>query len=138
MINDAVLQIVSVFAIGYTKHFEARSGGDASITNSNSNFGQLSLVADGFKKEAFTKDDKAFITSIIPPRSIEDTEENIEWGYEIAGIGDVASSTTKLYLNGLNLQDVVPSGTRQGCRIGAKVDDKLYICLLYTSPSPRD
>ena len=58
--NDAILQIVSVFAIGYNKHFSAESGGDASITNSNSNFGQLSLISDGFKKEAFEKDNKAF------------------------------------------------------------------------------
>ena len=67
MENDAILQIVSVFAIGYAKHFTASSGSDASITNSNSNFGQLSLISDGFKKEAFDKDNKAFITSIIPP-----------------------------------------------------------------------
>ena len=126
MTNDAVLQIVSVFAIGYTKHFEAQSGGDASITNSNSNFGQLSLVSEGFKKESFTKDDKAFISSIIPPRSIEDTEENIDW-VQIAGTNDVASTTTKLYLNGFNSQDVVPLGIGQGYRIGAKVGDKLYV-----------
>ena len=129
MINDAVLQIVSVFAIGYTNHFEAQSGGDASITNSNSNFGQLSLVSEGFKKAAFTKDDKAFITSIIPPRSIEDIEENIDW-VQLAGTSNIPSSTTttnKLYLNGFNSQDVVPLGISQGYRIGAKVGDKLYV-----------
>ena len=43
--NDSIVQVVSVFAIGYNKHFVAESGADASITNSNSNFGQLSLVA---------------------------------------------------------------------------------------------
>ena len=59
--NDAILQIVSVFDIGYNKHFSAESGGDASITNSNSNFGQLSLISDGFKKEAFEKDNKALL-----------------------------------------------------------------------------
>ncbi len=37
MSNDAFIQVVSVFAIGYTFHFDTRSGGDASITNSNSN-----------------------------------------------------------------------------------------------------
>ena len=47
--NNAILQIVSVFAIGYNTHFEAKSGSDASITNSNSNFGQLALVSDGFR-----------------------------------------------------------------------------------------
>ena len=54
--NDAILQIVSVFAIGYNKHFAMLSGADASITNSNSNFGQLALVGEGFKAEAFEKD----------------------------------------------------------------------------------
>ena len=78
MTNDAIVQIVSVFAIGYNKHFEAQSGGDASVTNSNSNFGQLSLISEGFKKEAFEKDNKAFITHIIPPRAIDSTEESID------------------------------------------------------------
>ena len=32
--------------------------GTGILTNSNSNFGQLSLVADGFRKEAFAKDNK--------------------------------------------------------------------------------
>ena len=68
MKNDAILQIVSVFAIGYAKHFNAESGGDASVTNSNSNFGQISLNSDGFKKAAFTKDDTAYITSLITPK----------------------------------------------------------------------
>ena len=65
MKNDAILQIVSVFAIGYAKHFSAESGGDASVTNSNSNFGQISLNSDGFKKAAFTKDNTAYILSLI-------------------------------------------------------------------------
>ena len=55
------MQIVSVFAIGFNKHFSAETGSDASVTNSNSNFGQIALTSDGFKKEAFTKDDTAFI-----------------------------------------------------------------------------
>ena len=53
----------------YNKHFVAETGGDASITNSNSNFGQLSLNSDGFKKESFDKDDKAFITSYHSTKS---------------------------------------------------------------------
>ena len=50
--NDSFIQIVSVFAIGFTYHFDVNSGGDASITNSNSNFGQIALKSDGYKKEA--------------------------------------------------------------------------------------
>ena len=79
MSNDAVIQIVSVFAIGFHKHFECLSGGDASITNSNSNFGQFSLAADGFKRDPFGKDDKGFVTNIITPKALVDDDIDIEW-----------------------------------------------------------
>ena len=122
--NDAIVQIVSVFAIGYNKHFAVESGGDASVTNSNSNFGQLSLIADGFKKEAFGKDDKAFITHIIPPRTIESAEEDIDWLTIDKG---ASNTTTKLYLFGFESEDVKPPTLTQGFRVGAKVGDKLYL-----------
>ena len=77
--NDAVVQIVSVFAIGFHSHFNMINGADASITNSNSNFGTFSLAAEGFKKDAFAKDDKGFITSIITPRSVVTKDQEIEF-----------------------------------------------------------
>ena len=122
--NDAILQIVSVFAIGFNKHFACESGGDASITNSNSNFGQLSLISDGFKKEAFGKDNKAFITHLIPPRAIDSTEENIDW---LAIDLTKPNTTTKLYINGFNNEAIVPPILTQGYRIGAKLNDRLYL-----------
>ena len=92
--NDAVVQIVSVFAIGFHAHFEMINGADASITNSNSNFGTFALLAEGFKKEAFEKDNKGFITSIITPRSVVSEEQQIEY-IQI----DVSETTpTKLFL----------------------------------------
>ena len=42
------------------------------------------------KKNPFDKDDKAFITHIIPPRTIESTEEDIDW----LTIDQNASNTT--------------------------------------------
>lgn len=122
--NDAIVQIVSVFAIGYNKHFEAQSGGDASVTNSNSNFGQLSLISEGFKKEAFEKDNKAFITHIIPPKAIDSTEEDIDW---LTLDNSKTSDDTRLYLFGFNNFDVKPPILTQGYRVGAKVNDKLYL-----------
>ena len=125
--NDAILQIVSVFAIGYNKHFSIESGGDASITNSNSNFGQLSLVADGFKKEAFAKDNRAFITNVIPPRSTNEPEENIDWLSIDVGVTTSAGDPTRLYLLGFESEDNVPTILTQGYRVGAKVNDKLFV-----------
>jgi hypothetical protein len=125
--NDAFIQVVSVFAIGFNKHFDAETGADLSITNSNSNFGQISLNSSGFKKEAFAKDNKAFITSIINPRTIVGEEDNIDWlQFDVAKIDAPGSNNTRLYLFGFTSQDDVPPILTQGYRIGAQVGDKLY------------
>jgi hypothetical protein len=124
--NNAILQIVSVFAIGFAKHFQATSGGDASITNSNSNFGQLALVSDGFRKDAFQKDDTGFITHIISPQHIDTTEEKIEWVQLETGTDVKVSTASTVYLQGYDSFDVKPPGINQGFRIGARQGDKLY------------
>ena len=125
--NNSILQIVSVFAIGYNTHFECASGADASITNSNSNFGQLALVSDGFRKDSFEKDDRAFITHIIPPRAITTTEENIDWVSIDVGVTTAIANDKRLYLFGFTSEDIKPPSVTQGFRIGAKLDDKLFV-----------
>ena len=127
MSNDSVIQVVSVFAIGFHKHFEALSGGDASITNSNSNFGQFSLAADGFKAEAFSKDDKGYVTSIVAPRAIVGTESRIEWvQFDVTKTKSVAINK-HLYLLGYTSEDIPPPTISQGYRIGSKIGDKVYV-----------
>ena len=124
--NDSFIQIVSVFAIGFNKHFDSQSGADFSITNSNSNFGQFSISASGFKKEAFEKDNKSFITSIIAPRAIVAEEDEIEW-FSLDVINTISAGiSTHLYLYGFTSVDDVPPILTQGYRVGAKVSDKLY------------
>ena len=127
IINDAILQIVSVFAIGYNKHFAAESGGDASITNSNSNFGQIALVSDGFKKEAFEKDDTSYLTHIITPKAITSDEEEIDWMRLSADTTPGVSSDGKVYLDGFTSEDIKPPSLTQGYRIGAKKEDKIFV-----------
>ena len=124
--NDAFIQIVSVFAIGFNKHFDAETGGDLSITNSNSNFGQISLTSSGFKKEAFAKDNKAFITSIITPRAIVEDEQDIDWFSLDVGVTTSVGNNSRIYLFGFTSEDDVPPTLTQGYRIGARVSDKLY------------
>ena len=125
--NDAVMQLVSIFAIGYTRHFDVRNGADYSLTNSNSNFGQLSLVSTGFKKAAFTKDDKAYITSVITPRAIVTEEESLDWqAFDVAKTIQVGVSS-HLYLYGYDSKDVPPPSVLQGYRVGAKIEDRIYV-----------
>ena len=124
--NDAFIQIVSVFAIGFTRHFDARTGADYSVTNSNSNFGQLSLAASGFKKEAFTKDDRGYITSVITPKAITTTEDNIDWISIDVGLTTSVGISSHLYLYGFTDVNDKPPVIIQGYRVGAKTSDKLY------------
>ena len=121
--NDAVVQIVSVFAIGFHSHFNMINGADASITNSNSNFGTFALAAEGFKKEAFAKDNKGFITSIINPRSVVTSEQKID--YLQIDVSETTSS--RFYFVGQTDETEPPSHFAQGYRIGARVNELLYI-----------
>ena len=127
MTNDSIFQIVSVFAIGFNKHFDAQSGADASITNSNSNFGQIALVSDGFKSEAFTKDDQGYITSIIAPKAVLPTETSIEYLTLDVGLTTAVGVSSHLYLFGYNERDVPPTEIAQGFRIGARRGDRLRL-----------
>ena len=130
--NDAVLQIVSVFAIGYHIHFLMKSGGDASITNSNSNFGQFALAADGFKAEAFDKDDKGFITSVITPKSIVSSDAKVELAQFDKGRIVASANSGRLYLLGQTNINTPPSEIAQGFRIGARVGEKIYVSIVAT------
>jgi len=73
--NDSTIQIVSVFVIGNSDHFVSESGADLSITNSCSDFGDISLRGIGYKARSFSQDEATTapgysgtrITQIIPP-----------------------------------------------------------------------
>jgi len=125
--NDAFIQIVSVFAIGFTRHFDSKSGGDGSITNSNSNFGQISLFADGFKAAAFDKDNKGYVTSIVAPRAIVSQDSTIEWVQFDVTKTKAVGINNHLYLLGYTNQDIPPPVISQGYRIGARINDRVYV-----------
>jgi microcystin-dependent protein len=129
MINDSIIQVVSVFAIGFNGHFLCESGGDASITNSNSNFGQIALISDGFKAEAFTKDDQGYVTGIIAPQTVPQSESNIDLFTLDVDKTKQVGINSHLYLFGFTDQDNPPAIISQGYRIGARKNDKLFVNL---------
>ena len=125
--NNSICQLVSIFAIGFAQQFVTESGGDFSVTNSNSNFGQNALVSKGYRDEAFASDDVGYITHIIPPRLITTSETNLEFiQIDVSKTISVAN-TSRLYLyNEINEQSP-PSDNIQGFRIGAKEGDLLKV-----------
>jgi hypothetical protein len=127
--NEGFIQVVSVFAIGYANHFLAETGGDLSITNSNSNFGSKALVSSGFRSSAFPKDDVGYITHIIPPKEYEPTQTTLEFSaIDIAKTVGIAS-TNRLYLYQETNRWIPPDNVIDGYRVGAKPGDTLNVLL---------
>ena len=132
MDNDAVMQIVSVFAIGYNGHIKGSGGADASITNSNSNFGQHALIAGGFRPDAFPRDDQGYITHIVSPEWVPTYEENrdkISYFQLDVDKTQQAGISSHLYLSGFNREDVPPLPLTQGYRLGANLNEELYVSI---------
>ena len=130
--NKSIVQAVSIFAIGFSEHFVTETGGDISLTNSNSNFGAVALASDGFRDTAFSQDDLGFITHIIPPKEIPLTENSIEFESidvtktdVVAGVG----STGNLYLLSKTNVDDAPENVIEGYRLGARTNDQLKVLI---------
>ena len=125
--NNAVMQLVSIFAIGYSQQFVTESGGDFSVTNSNSNFGEMALNSLSYRDEAFDQDDVGYITHIIPPQEIVSDSFNLEYTAidvtKTVGVG----STTRLYLYNQINEETPPKTVIQGYRIGARKDDHIFV-----------
>tara|TARA_B100000927_G_scaffold81797_1_gene65559 strand:+ start:165 stop:7334 length:7170 start_codon:yes stop_codon:yes gene_type:complete len=132
--NDSFIQAVSVFAIGYANHFLSESGGEQSITNSNSNFGAKALVSKGFRKDAFARDDTGYVTHIVPPKDLQKESTNIIWrslnvGLSTSNIGGGVGvgETSRLYIDGEKDITNPPTNVANGFKIGARKDDILYL-----------
>ena len=129
-INDATIQAASAFAIGYAEHFTTDTGGDMSITNSNSNFGAKALVSAGYKKNAYSQDDLGYITHIIPPKGFPFTEKTVEFtSLDIATTVGVATTSERMYLKGQTNQSIKPESVVDGYRVGAAASDRLNVLI---------
>jgi hypothetical protein len=142
--NDAFIQDVSVFAIGFAQHFLSEDGADQSITNSNSNFGSKSLISKGFRKESFPRDDTGYVTHIVPPKDLQENSFNALWRSLDVGLTTSytgVGQTSRLYLLGETDINNPPSNVTNGYRVGSNIDEKLYVTVNinavdYTYSSP--
>jgi hypothetical protein len=125
--NDAFIQCVSIFAIGYSKHFVADNGGDQSITNSNSNFGAIALSSRGFKDYQLEKDNHAYITHIIPPKDITTEESNIRCLKIDSGLTTSINNPSRIYLDGYDNFLDPPTDIFRKYKVGGKSSERIYI-----------
>ena len=130
--DDSFIQNVSIFAVGFADHFLLESGGDMSITNSNSNFGNTSMHSKGFKGFSFNQDKGGYITDIIPPQELKTANKTKQQYYPInINLTNDATNQTKIYLGGDSVKDPEnrPAGSVSGFRLGAKVNEEIKVKL---------
>ena len=125
--NDAFIQAVSVFAIGFSNHFLAESGGEQSITNSNSNFGNKSLVSKGFKRDAFARDDTGYVTHVVPPVDLQKQSTNINWKTINVGVTTTVGISSHLYLEDEKDFTSPPTNITNGFRVGSNKEEKIFL-----------
>ena len=153
--EDAFIQNVSIFAVGFADHFLMESGGDMSITNSNSNFGNTSLHAIGHKGFSFNSDKGGYIDAIIPPKIIETTDEKFNYypfnvPASITGVEGVQQlpisgvrtlNHSRVYLD--SQDDALdpakrPAASIEGYRLGARQNEKIYTTVSDTVSATDD
>ena len=76
-VNRAVIQEVSVFAIGQGVHHWTQTGGELTITNSNSNFGGCAGLSEGYQATASTQDMDFTATHQRVPSDLTEETNNI-------------------------------------------------------------
>ena len=89
-INGAVIQEVSVFAIGQGIHHWTQSGGELTITNSNSNFGGCAALSEDYRDYAFNNDKNWTTSRIRVASNLAEKRGNVVKVY----VGDVAEGQT--------------------------------------------
>ena len=96
-VNESILQLVSVFAIGQGVHFWAKSAGELTITNSNSNFGQVAALAEGFNTVSSDQDKPWKIEQIT--RAVNPFEKANNIKRIFLGVLDASENDTDTILN---------------------------------------
>ena len=96
-VNNAIIQEVSVFAIGQGIHHWTESGGELTVTNSNSNFGGCAALAEGYKTEAFDADQNWQVNRLRVATDLSEKTGNIKkipLGTIAAGTANNATTIT--------------------------------------------
>lgn len=97
-INDAFAQEVSVFAIGQGVHHWTETGGELTITNSNSNFGGVSALSEGYKLNPFPLDGDWNISAIRVASNLQERTGNVRRIVLGTVASDVANDATTIKL----------------------------------------
>lgn len=97
-INSAVIQEVSVFAIGQGIHHWVQTGGELTVTNSNSNFGGCAALAEGYQSTAYVADVNWNIGTLRVANNLAEKTNNVRKVYLGTIANGVADNATTIIL----------------------------------------
>lgn len=97
-VNDAIIQEVSVFAIGQGIHHWVQTGGEITITNSNSNFGGCAALAEGYNISSFSADRNWNVGTIRVATDLSEKQNNVRKIYLGTIHSSVANNATAIKL----------------------------------------
>ena len=93
-LSGGYIQAVSCFTIGPAIHYSARDGGEISVANCFTNFGDTAFDAYGHSISAYPQDQGAVSLQLIPPKPITSTTQALALGSYRHDL----SSATRLYV----------------------------------------
>ena len=109
-VNNAIIQEVSVFAIGQGIHHWVQTGGEITITNSNSNFGGCAALAQGYKTAAFASDRSWNVGTLRVATDLSEKQNNVRKVYLGTIDAGVANGTTSVKLTQALIESAVTPG----------------------------
>ena len=130
MINSSFIQSVSVFAVGYAEQHVCETGGDYSLTNSNSNFGAVALVADGYRGDAYNLDKQGYLTHVVPPKTVATAETIVPYYAIDIQKSKTSVDNTRIHLFGQTDPLNSPAFNVNNYRVGGRINDKIYVNLV--------
>lgn len=92
--NDGYAHLVSCFTICNAYHYRATHGGELSIANCFTNFGDTGFSADGHSSITLNQDQGGQLTRIVPPKPVLLEEQRY-----FVGVVSSSSTATRLYSN---------------------------------------
>jgi hypothetical protein len=109
-LNGGYAQLVSCFSICSAEHFRVRNGGELSLANCFTNFGEVAFAAYGHSDISLGQDTGFTATRIIPPKPLETPIQKL-----FIGVYSNNSYATRLYSTGsINLETIKPYTIQDG------------------------
>jgi hypothetical protein len=118
--NDTSADVNSCSATGFAQQYSVNSGSEINMNASRSKYGAKALVAEGFKKQAYSYDDNGYLVGVVPPKFVSSETTNFYFGSFDVGLTTSVGNSARLYIANEKNFYAPPEHNLFGYNIGAK------------------